>query len=118
MSAFLKNGVKLCRRFENIPTPGICPAGTGRTLVPKLQLGNVPVPEAPASFCFQEQNNGKDTCPSHVKRPFLSPLRGLLYYFLLPGLHLAIYFLPFGPCCRAKRLFALHEKAAEGLIHL
>ena len=39
-----------------------------------------------------------DTCQSHAKHPFLSPLRGWLSFVSLPGASpLAIYFQPFGP---------------------
>ena len=46
------------------PTPTPLPKGGGLpdalfSLVSKLQLGNALIPEAPASFCFWEQNNGK-----------------------------------------------------------
>ncbi len=59
----------------------------------------------------------KDAYTAHVKLPFLSPLRGWLsFYFFTRGITPGYRLSALRDCCRAKRLFALHEKAAEVLI--
>ncbi len=58
-------------------------------------------------------NIRKDTCPSHVKQPFLflSPPSGLVILFLLPvASPLATCFLPFGPVVERRGSSLYMEK--------
>jgi len=58
-----------------------------------------------------------DKIPLPFSFSFLSPLRGWLsFYFFTRGFTPGYILSALRACCGAKRLFALHEKVAEGLI--